>query len=205
MSDLQQLISQGEGLQLDFKLRIEDKQKIARTLSAFANSSGGKLLIGVKDNGKVRGVDPEEEFYMIQAAAEEFCVPPVHFESSVWQDGHHLVLQIDVQASELKHQSLDDDGKWRYFVRVKDQTLRANKILMEVWRLQKNGQRKPANFDNETLAIITAVRENGPLTLSKIYRSSDLRMNQVDKLLAHLVYWQVVDMEMSEAGTTYKV
>jgi len=48
---LKDLISGGEGQQLDFKYCISDSRKIARTLSAFANSGGGKLLIGVRDNG----------------------------------------------------------------------------------------------------------------------------------------------------------
>lgn len=47
-----QLISEGEHLQQDFKFEISDVYKIAKSLSAFANTSGGRLLIGVKDNGK---------------------------------------------------------------------------------------------------------------------------------------------------------
>ena len=64
MSELKRLIAEGEGVQLDFKFRIDDQKKIARTLSAFANTEGGKLLIGVKDNGKINGVNPEEEYYL---------------------------------------------------------------------------------------------------------------------------------------------
>ena len=205
MSELLRKIVNGEGVRQDFKLRIEDKQKIARTLAAFANTEGGSLLIGVKDNGKVRGVNPEEEFYMIQAAAEEFCDPPVNFESQVWQEEHHLVLEILVDKSEKKHKALDDDGKLKFFVRVDDHTLQANKILLGVWRLKMHGQRKPAVFDDETLKLIANVRENGPLTLSKIYRTTDLSMNQIDKLLSQLVYWDVVVMTMTESSTLYSV
>ena len=62
-SELQHRILKGEGVQLDFKHSITDKQKIAWTLCAFANTKGGSLLIGVKDNGKVKGVNPEEGSY----------------------------------------------------------------------------------------------------------------------------------------------
>ena len=48
---LEKMISRGEGVQLDFKQSITNQKKIARTLAAFANNNGGKLLIGVKDNG----------------------------------------------------------------------------------------------------------------------------------------------------------
>lgn len=63
------LIAQGEHQQQDFKFEISDICKIAKTLSAFANTDGGRLLIGVKDNGKIAGVRSEEEQYMIEAAA----------------------------------------------------------------------------------------------------------------------------------------
>lgn len=53
---LQQLIAEGEHQQQDFKFEISDARKIARSLSAFSNTDGGRLLIGVKDNGRIAGV-----------------------------------------------------------------------------------------------------------------------------------------------------
>mgnify|MGYP000599236676 CR=1 FL=1 len=58
------LIAEGEHQQQDFKFEISDARKIAKTLSAFANTDGGRLLIGVKDNGKIAGVRSAEEKYM---------------------------------------------------------------------------------------------------------------------------------------------
>jgi predicted HTH transcriptional regulator len=78
---LTQLIKLGENQQQDFKHTIEDQKKIARTLVAFANTEGGRLLIGVKDNGKVAGVNPEEEYHMIEGAAKLFCKPEIKFDN----------------------------------------------------------------------------------------------------------------------------
>ena len=47
------LIEEGEHQQQDFKFEISDARKIAKSLSAFSNTDGGRLLIGVKDNGKI--------------------------------------------------------------------------------------------------------------------------------------------------------
>jgi predicted HTH transcriptional regulator len=52
---LEVLIAQGEHQQFDFKFEVSDSKKIAKTLSAFANTDGGRLLIGVKDNGNITG------------------------------------------------------------------------------------------------------------------------------------------------------
>ncbi|TDQ18816.1 putative DNA-binding protein [Algoriphagus boseongensis] len=72
---IKNLIRQKEGKLLDFKLKITSREKIAKTISAFANSEGGMLLIGVSDKKEVIGIDPYEEQYMIESANEMICEP----------------------------------------------------------------------------------------------------------------------------------
>lgn len=85
MPTLMDLIAEGEHSQQDFKYEISSISKIAHSLSAFANTKGGRLLVGVRDNGKIAGVRSEEEIYMIDAAATYFCYPPVacHMETVI--------------------------------------------------------------------------------------------------------------------------
>ncbi len=54
MKELEYLISQGEGFNLEFKESFSDST--AKDICAFANSNGGKVLLGVSDNGKTKGV-----------------------------------------------------------------------------------------------------------------------------------------------------
>ncbi len=72
-----ELVEQGEHVNQDFKFAVSDPRKIARSISAFANHSGGHLLIGVKDNGVIAGVrTADEEIYVVEQAAERYCRPP---------------------------------------------------------------------------------------------------------------------------------
>lgn len=64
---LQQLIAQGEHQQQDFKYKVMDAEKLARSVSAFANTDGGRLLIGVRDDGHISGIRSEEEIYMMHS------------------------------------------------------------------------------------------------------------------------------------------
>ena len=80
------LISQGEHQQQDFKYRVEDAVKLARSVSAFANTDGGRLLIGVRDDGYLAGVRSEEEIYMMHQAAFRYCRP----EASIKFDTYHV-------------------------------------------------------------------------------------------------------------------
>ena len=99
---IRQLIEQGEHQQLDFKFEINDAKKIARTLSAFSNSDGGKLLIGVKDNGKITGIRSEEEYHMMEAAAQLYCKPSVAFKVRRWTILGKTILEVDIPRTDRK-------------------------------------------------------------------------------------------------------
>ncbi len=203
MTELLDKIKAGEGLHLDFKFRLDDQKKIAQTLVAFANAVGGSLLIGVKDNGKVSGINPEEECYMIEGAADLYTKPRVQFKTKVWQERHHLVLEVIVDKSKLKHKAIGEESKWHSFVRVDDHTLVGNKILKKVWDFEKHGVNRPEKFDKTTSDFIQLVRNLAPVTISTLYRKSNLPMKKVDGLLSVLVFWNVISMDMSEVSTSY--
>ena len=205
MERLKDLIKEGEHQTQDFKFRIDDQKKIARTLAAFANTDGGRLLIGVKDSGKIAGINPEEEFHMIQGAAQMFCKPPVSIESRIWQEDMRLVLEIMVEPNgKRNHTALDDGGKWKIFIRRKDQTLLANKIILKVWDFERQGIKKPQIFGDQELKCLKLIEESQPVTLSKTYRLLDLPKSVTDHIVALLVHWKIIEMEITEEGTYYK-
>ena len=51
--ELQELIKQGEGYFVEFKKQVGES--LDREMVAFANASGGKIVIGVADDGRVTG------------------------------------------------------------------------------------------------------------------------------------------------------
>lgn len=73
--ELQQLIAQGEGYTIEFKRELNADFK--KEMVAFANASGGYILIGVEDNGTVKKLKIDNSFRsVIQQHASE-CDPPV--------------------------------------------------------------------------------------------------------------------------------
>jgi hypothetical protein len=59
-ANIEQLRLQGENEQLEYKSRVPDKEdKFLKTVAAFANGSGGIILVGVADNGNVEGINED--------------------------------------------------------------------------------------------------------------------------------------------------
>jgi len=206
MQSVKQLIQEGEHQQQDFKFRIDDSKKIARTLVAFANTDGGRLLIGVKDNGKIAGVDPTEEIHMIEAAVDMYSKPKLEFQSRVWQEDMKLVLEISIEKTANRPVlALDEEGKWKAYVRRKDHTLLANKILLSTWKLERFDQKRPQKIGEEETQLLNIIDQNPQITLSKIYRFSSLDKSNIDRLLPLFICWDLVSMEMNENGTFYQI
>jgi ATP-dependent DNA helicase RecG len=55
--DLKKIISQCESETLEFKKSIGESKEIIKTISAFANTKGGRIFIRVSNYGKVLGVE----------------------------------------------------------------------------------------------------------------------------------------------------
>lgn len=53
---LKEIISKGESEGIEFKESLGELKEIIETIVAFANKNGGKILIGVRDDGNVIGV-----------------------------------------------------------------------------------------------------------------------------------------------------
>lgn len=123
---LKKMLSEGEHASQDFKQSIVSKEKIARTLAAFANGNGGRLLVGVDDYGNIKGADPEQDMYVLHEAAEHYCDPPVDLEFIIHEEDGVEVLEARVLKSLRKpHAAKDEKGEWQVFVRVGDETLSA--------------------------------------------------------------------------------
>src|ERR1700761_6299293 len=132
--NVKKLIFEGENVKVDFKKRITNSQKIARTMVSFTNNKGGILLIGVADDGTITGVKNEdEERYMITQAANLYAKPALDLTFEEVYVDDKLVLVVEIPESPLKpHYALAEDGKWWVYVRVKDKSVLASKVVVDV-------------------------------------------------------------------------
>lgn len=130
------LIEEGEHEHQDFKFAISDARKIARSISAFANNDGGRLLVGVKDNGVIAGVRNEEDIYVIEQAAEMYCEPRQGISvTSFVCEGGAIVFRVEIPRSTVRPVTVKEaDGSRRAYYRVKDENISAPPLMVKAWR-----------------------------------------------------------------------
>lgn len=194
-SYIHSLIAQGEHVEQDFKYEISDARKIARTLSAFANTQGGRLLIGVKDNGRIAGVRSEEEMYMIEAAAQLYCTPRVDVVMTTHCVEGHTVLVVEVpQAQHKPVMALDENNRPWAYVRVADENILASPTHLQLWQLDDEAVPDVLSFTDRESRILDLLAQEEECSLSRICRITHVSRYDVQRLMAQFVHWGIVAM-----------
>lgn len=99
MSPIEELIRQGESHRLELMPELSDAEKLGRTICAFLNSSGGTVVVGVDDGGKIIGLmDAEASVSGARAALIERIHPVAGWSSRIETAGARQVAVIDVPA-----------------------------------------------------------------------------------------------------------
>ena len=188
------LIAEGEHQQQDFKFEISDARKIAKSLSAFANTDGGRLLIGVKDNGKIAGVRSEEEKYMIEAAAQLYCVPEVEYALHTYLVEGRQVLVVDIPESPHKPvYAKDETGKPLAYLRIKDENILATPIHLRVWQQSDSQQGELICYTEREQLLLDWLEQGTLLSLNRYCRKTGVSRHAAEHLLAKFIRYDLVE------------
>ncbi|MCC9137388.1 helix-turn-helix domain-containing protein [Pontibacter silvestris] len=204
MEELQRLIMYGENDRLDFKQRVTQPEKIARTIVSFANTKGGIILVGVKDNGTISGVDPEEEKHTLQMAADFYCDPPIALRYEEIEIDDRVVLKVLVPESKQKpHFAKVKEDDWRGYIRVKDTSVQTSKIVNKT--LQQEEQTfEQLPLERHETSVLDYLQKNPRITLNQYMRLANLSQRRAYRTLVKLVihgYLRLHDKEKEDYYT----
>ena len=104
-AELEQLIRQGETRDVEFESSVPGPQVIAKHVAALANTSGGQLLLGVKEPGEIVGVDEPRARQVIEQA-QQYLSPVPAMKVQTLQVHGHAVVVVEVAASEDLHAAM---------------------------------------------------------------------------------------------------
>lgn len=200
------LIAQGEHQQQDFKFEISDVCKIAKTLSAFANTEGGRLLIGVKDNGKIAGVRSEEEQYMIEAAAQVYCKPEVQCQMQSYTVEGRTVLIASIEKSHQRPVcAKSEDGRYLAYVRVKDENILATPVHLHLWRMGDSPKGELLEFTEREQTLLEQMASDNGLSLNQYCKRAHLPRPACLRLLAKFIRYGIIDMVFEERQFRFRL
>lgn len=191
------LIEEGEHEQQDFKFAISDARKIARSISAFSNNSGGRLLIGVKDNGVVAGIRNEEDVYMIEAAAEMYCRPKVDVKLTAFKvDPGTVVLRVEIpKALRPPVCVVEENNELRAYYRVKDENFVAHPLMLSAWEHYAADGGALVTVDDNYRLLLEIIDRDGNATLEEFVRRSHLSTDTAVDYIGRLVASSMINLE----------
>ena len=142
-------ILQGESKDLEFKEKLpEDSKKYMKTIVAFSNGEGGRLIIGVNDDREVVGVDQTAVFTMIDKITNaicDSCEPLIIPDIAPRAVGDKTVIVIEISAGRQRPYYLKSLGMDKgTFIRTAGSTRLADRpFIQEMYHEDEN-----RSFDN---------------------------------------------------------
>ena len=135
--NLENLIQGGESETLEFKRELPpSKQDVAATITAFANTDGGRLLIGVTDKAEIVGCALDKIADTLTNIVHAHCEPKPSFTTTAVPIRDTTIVIVTVAAGNDKPYMVKDHGA---YVRVGATTRRANRYEMDrLYASQRN-------------------------------------------------------------------
>ena len=170
----------------DVRIRLDE--------DAFANTDGGRLLIGVKDNGRIAGVRSEEEKYMIEAAAQLYCIPEVEYTLQTFIVEGKQVLVATIEESPHKPvYAKDENGKPLAYLRIKDENILATPIHLRVWQQSDSPRGELIRYTEREQLLLDLLEQGTLLSLNRYCRQTGLSRRAAEHLLAKFVRYEIVE------------
>ena len=152
-SDILHIIHRGEGKTCEFKVTLPTKGQLAQSAIAFANTAGGKIIIGIQDKtGKIIGISEEDALHFpdrITDAIYDSCYPAILPEIYIERIDEKMVLVTEIYPGSLKPYYLRRKGYERgVYIRVGATNKPADaEMIRELER-----QRQNLGFDEQMLS-----------------------------------------------------
>jgi len=187
------MLRAGENLTVEFKRQVPKMDRLARSLSAFSNSSGGTIFFGVEDDGSICGLEhvsgTEER---VRQAAEFHCRPPIQLNVQTWEAiGGATVLVVETPEAEEKPVYAVNPNKpgdaWPFF-RSHNENLPLDKKSLKTMRRTVSSEVEvdAGDLNRHAIHILNNLNDTPRQTLNQLARSANISSHRAKKILVNL-------------------
>ncbi len=144
------LIKHGESKTLEFKELLPKGNKLSRTVVAFSNTAGGKIIIGVDDKRNLIGISDDEDIFKIidtvNSMIYDNCFPQINFNVYAETIENKTIIIIEIFLGREKPYYLKKEGiNSGVYIRVGAMNRKAE--LQNIISMER--ERQNISFDEE--------------------------------------------------------
>ena len=191
LEELTRLVNVGEGITLEFKTRVPRPERIAKEVIAFANTMGGRILIGIDDDGTIKGVrDSEEEEFALSQALNTHCEPPIPYTvERVPVSKKRNVLIVKIRESEKKPHFLVDDQESTLktaYIRVDEMSVEASREHVRLMRYKRGTSNVTFEFGDKEHVLMRYLENYGRITVPQFANLANISKRRASHTLVLL-------------------
>ena len=196
LTELNNLIEDGENSRVEFKRKFSTPEKIAKEMVAFTNTKGGYILFGIDDDRKIIGVESEkEELELINTAAKFYCDPEIEYNTEILCLKNKDIVVVSVLESRKKPVRLitDSGPEPKVYIRYNDKSILASKETIGILK-NSNPDSKPLQIalgDTERI-LLKYLTENEKITVKGFKKLANISERRASRTLINLVRAEVV-------------
>ena len=199
LEELNRVVQLGEGLTLEFKTRVPRPERIAKEVIAFANTMGGRVLLGVDDDGSIKGVrDSDEEEYALKEALNAHCVPPVRYaiERIPVSKKRNVLLVRVFESREKPHVLVDaaDPTNKTAYIRIDDMSVEASREHVRLMRSGNFSNNVQFEFGDKEHKLMRYLEDYGRITVQQFASLANISNRKASHTLVLLAKANVLQL-----------
>jgi predicted HTH transcriptional regulator len=227
---LRELVRQGEGKHIEFKLKSNHPEKIVREVVAFANTGGGRLLVGIGDDRSIKGLKyVDEDEYLLVRAIEKYCSPGIEYVIDRIPIGEerdvlvftilpspkrpHYVLQeastpqsnTTLLRPKVVSQKANDTLIKKTYIRVADKSIQASREMRAILKRKNDERNVKFQYGDKERKLMQHLDLHKSVTVDTFAAAAGISRNSASKTLVLLVLANVLEVHPDEMTDRFTI
>ena len=169
-------------------------------------TSGRRISCPPGEDSSAAKKKSEEEYYMIEAASQMYTKPQVDFTATRWDVQGKCVLEIYIAPGNNRpYLAPDKDGKFKAYIRVADENILANDVLIQAWQKSQSAQGTLLKLNKPVKLLFTCLEQQPVISLSQFSRKAHIKLFTAKQILSDLISMHILEYTVIDKQILYRI